>query len=263
MNPTNSAEPTVRVAVFAAPDGIDELSHVLSDVLGLHPTDAAIHARGMPGILPDSLPREKGAQLVAGINRIGLHAELVPSGDVPALDHVQPVHHLRCLDSGLEVLALHGEREAIVPWQDIELICVGVIPQEVTKHYLSGEMATLSAARRTTHLALELPLSEGPELWIGCRQPFRAFRIDHKRMNYEYLGERKTDSATVNFRSLLEDILRQAPQAYLTPSTRAYIGHGAEKLYRFESTDALSHYLQFHILVQRQLQAAALNSRSP
>src|SRR6185369_9886305 len=229
-----SAEPIVRVAVFAAPDEADDLSRVLSDVLGFHPTDAAIHARGMPGLLPDSLPRAKGERLAAAINGLGLHAECIPAEEIPELDHGQAVHHLRCLESGLEVVGTNGERETVVPWQDIDVICVGVVPQEAAKHYLTGEMATLSAARRTTHLALELSLPEGPELWIVCSRPFRVLRVDHKRMNYEYLGERKTDSATVNFPLFLADVLQRIPHVYLTPSTRAFLGHGAERLYRFQ-----------------------------
>lgn len=260
MKVESGFEKGFRVAVFAAPDNLQELGQVLTGVLGTHPTDALIHARHAPGILPDRLSREQSDQLAAAVSKLGLHAESISADEIPELDHGEAVHHVRCVESGLEIVGLDGARDDQVPWDEIELICVGVVPQEMTKHYTTGEMATLSAARRTTHLALELPLPEGPELWIVRRTPFRAYRVDHKRMNYEYLGDRKTDSATVNFRLFLADLLQRAEHSYVTPSTRAYVSHGAERLYQFDSAEHLSRYAQFHVVVHRR--AAAELSRT-
>jgi hypothetical protein len=82
-------------------------------------------------------------------------------------------------------------------------------------------------------------------------------------MNYEYLGERKTDSATVNFRLFLNDLLRNAPQAYVTPSTRAFLTHGAERLYHFDTTGHLQRYAQFHYLAHQRASQAAAGTASP
>jgi hypothetical protein len=79
-------------------------------------------------------------------------------------------------------------------------------------------------------------------------------------MNYEYLGERKTDSATVNFRLFLDDLLRHTPHAYVTPSTRAFLAHGAERLYHFDSTEHLQRYTQFHCLAHQRAAKAVLES---
>lgn len=263
MKPESPAESAYRVVVFAAPDDPQELGRVLSEVLGMHPTDALLHARRAPGILPDRLPREQAARLAAAISKLGLHAESVSADQIPEFGHGEAVHHLKCLGAGLEIFGLNGELEASVPWEEIELICVGVVPQETARHYLTSEMTTLSAARRTTPHALDVPLPEGPELWLIRRSPLTALCVDHKRMNYEYLGNRKTDSATANFRSFLNDLLQNAPRAYLTPSTRAYVGHGAEKLYHFASSDNLLHYAQFHLLVHRLSQAPRSSGAAP
>lgn len=255
MNPASTHEQAFHVVVFAAPEDLHELAQVLHDVLGMHPTDAIIHARLMPGILSDRLSRLQADRLAAAIDQLGLHAESISADEIPELDHGEAVHHVKCLETGLEIIDLRGALEARVPWDEIELICVGIVPQETARHYATNEMATLSAARRTTHLALDVPLPEGPELWIIRRSPLRAFRVDHRRMNYEYLGDRKTDSATVNFRSFLDDLLQNTPHAYVTPSTRAYLGHRAERMYHFDSTGHLLRYAQFHLLVRRRAAA--------
>jgi hypothetical protein len=261
MEPESADGRTFRVAVFCEPDEPGELADVLTEVLGIHPTDAMIHSRLAPGILPDRLSCEQSERLVAAINGLGLRAESVSADEIPNFGHGEAVHHVQCPEAGLDMVGLCGGLDDCVPWDEIELICVGVIPQETTKHYLTNEMATLSAARRTTHGPLEVPLSTGPELWFIRRNPPHAYRVDHKRMNYEYLGGRKTDSATVNFRLFLDDLLRRSPHAYVTPSTRAFLGHAAERLYHFDSAEQLQRYTQFHCLAHRraakQLSASA------
>lgn len=248
MQSVTSDDRSFHVVIFAAPDDPHDLADVLARVLGIHHTDAMIHSRLVPGILPDRLSRDEAARLVAAVNELGLHAESVAAVEVPNFGHGEMVHHVQCPEAGLEIFGLGGGLECCVPWNEIELVCVGVIPQEKTKHYLTNEMATLSAARRTSHAPLEVTLPAGPELWFIRRGPFHAYRVDHKRMNYEYLGERKTDSATVNFHLFLEDLLRKVPHAYVTPSTRAFLTHGAERLYHFDTAEHLQRYAQYHYL---------------
>jgi molybdate-binding protein len=102
---------THRVAVFAAPDDIHDLSRVLAEVLGMHPTDAAVHARNAPGVLPDRLTAEQAKRLAAAIRETGLHAEALAGESIPEFEHAEVVHHLRCLDDGLEIVELHGATE--------------------------------------------------------------------------------------------------------------------------------------------------------
>lgn len=257
MKPESSDDRSFHVVVFAAPDDPHDLAEVLAEVMGIHPTDAIIHARHAPGILPDRLSREQADRLTAAVKDLGLHAESISADEIPEFGHGEAVHHVQCPEEGLDIFGLRGGLDDCVPWDEIELICVGVVPQETTKHYLTNEMTNLSAARRTTPGPLEVPLSDGPELWFIRRNPFHAYRVDHKRMNYEYLGGRKTDSATVNFRLFLDDLIRQVPHAYVTPSTRAFLGHGAERLYHFDTAEHLQRYTQYHYLAHRRASAAA------
>ncbi len=258
MQPETSDNASYHIVVFAAPDDPHDLAAVLADVLGIHRTDAMIHSRLVPGILPEHLSSDEARRLTAAVNELGLHAECVPTHEIPSFGHGESVHHVRCHAAGVDVFGLRGELEDCVPWNEIELVCVGVVPQETTKHFLTNEMATLSAARRTSHAPLEVALTAGPELWLVRRNPFHAYRVDHKRMNYEYLGTRKTDSATVNFRLFMDDLLRNVPHAYVTPSTRAFLMHGPERLYQFDTAEHLQRYAEYHYLAhQRAAKPAA------
>ena len=252
MNSESPDDRSFHVAVFAAPDDPHELADALAEVLGIHPTDAMIHSRLAPGILPDRLSREQAERLAAAINEAGLHAESVSADEIPDFGHGEAVHHVQCPEEGLDIFGLRGGLDDCVPWNEIEFICVGVVPQETTKHYLTSEIATVYSARRTMPALVEVPVFVGPELWFIRRNPHHAYRVHHKRMNYEYLGERKTDSATVNFRLFLDDLLRHTPHAYVTPSTRAFLGHDAERLYHFDSTEHLQRYAQFHYLAHQR-----------
>lgn len=253
MNADTRTQSDDHVVVFAVPGEPQELADVLTEVLGMHPTDALVHARSAPGILPDRLTRDKAELLAAAIQKIGVRAEVVTPDEVPDFHHGEVVHHCKCATGGLEIIETHGDLETVVPWDEIELICVGVVPQEGARHYATGEMSVLSAARRSPHAPLDIPPTAGPELWFIRKSPFRAFRIDHKRLNYEYLGDRKTDSATVNFHAFLRDLLQHAPHAYVTPSTRAFLEHGAERQYHFDSADQLRRYTQFHLMIRRHV----------
>jgi hypothetical protein len=76
-------------------------------------------------------------------------------------------------------------------------------------------------------------------------------------MNYEYLGPEKNDSATHNFRLLLEELLRRAPRAYVTPATRSFVEHGPLSKWQFESSDDLREYTAFHLLIRLRTEKQA------
>lgn len=247
-----SAPPSYRVAVYAAPDDYEELGEALRSVLGMHATDAMVHARSAPGVLAISLERAPAEELARAIQTLGLRTEVVSEADLPSLEHTPVVHHVRCLDEGLEILELHGHEAALLPWDDITLLSVGQVPQETARHSSEAQTSSVKAARWGSPSVTETQLPPGPEAWIVCERPRRAFRIDHKRMNYEYLGDRKTDSATANFRLFIDDVIARARHAYLTPATRAYLEQQSVTDYSFESSEKLQHNTELHLLIHRR-----------
>ncbi len=228
----------------------------------MHPSDAMYHARQAPGILPDVLPQDVAERIAAAVNDLGLHAEAVPQSAIPGFQHAEAVHHARCLEEGLEIVELHGQQETVVPWSDIDLVSVGQAPQEEERHYIPSD--EVSAARRAAPMDCLVTWLSGPELWLVRRDPLKAFRVDHQRMNYEYLGARKTASSTRNFRVFIGDVLAKAPAAYVTPATRAFVEHGPLRHYEFDSPDQLRQYTVFHLLIRlRAKQQTADHSEMP
>jgi hypothetical protein len=251
MNAPAANDLKYRVIVYAAPDEAEELGDVLESVLGLHATDALIVARTAPGPLGDELTRDVADRLASEISQIGVRADVMPASEVPEFRNIVVVHHARCLDGGLDVLGLNAEEKMLIAWSDIDLISVGQVPQETSRHYPMREMVT--AARRTSPGPTDMLLTPGPCAWFVCRNPTSELRVDHKRMNYEYLGQRKTFSATANFRLFLDDVIARARAAYLTPSTRDYLEHGSVTDYSFGSPDALKRDAILHLLIHRRL----------
>lgn len=244
-----------RVMVCSKPDDPKELRDILVRVLGLHPTDAQVHAHAAPGLLRDVVSRSVADELASAINGLGIHAVVVPQADVPQLLHTELVHHLRLLDEGLELIDLHGQPEGVVPWNDIELLSAGAVPLESTRHYAIDSTAVVSAAPRLPHATFLSQEHAGLEAWFICQNPSRCFRIDHNRMNYESLGDQKTGSADVNFHRLLNSILHRLTNTYVTPATRAIAQNGHPQDYTSKSTDDLKQQTIFHTLMHRQMTA--------
>lgn len=252
MTNNPGAEPTFRVAVFAAPDDPHSLSDVLERTRRLHRTDALIQARNVPGVLPELLPWEQAVELATAISAIGLHSEAIDAGEIPSLEHALPIHHARCLDQGFEILELHGDEQALIPWANLDLLSIGQVPQEQSRRLVASDSTTaVRAGRHVGPTTLETPLFPGPQAWLLCVHPFRAYLIDHKRMNYESLGERKSDSATDNFRKFIDDIVSRARHLYLTPATRAWLEHGSVADYAFATSDDLKRSTVLNLLLHR------------
>ena len=92
-------------------------------------------------------------------------------------------------------------------------------------------------------------MAEGPEAWLIATDPLRVVRIDPLRMNYESLGPRMASSAAVNFRILIDEILRLAPHLHRTPATRAWLDHLPAEQFRFADSAALEHETMRHWLM--------------
>lgn len=256
---TASGAEEYRVVLFGSPDDPFVLRDLLVSRLGMHPTDALIQARRAPGILPESLSKAAAESFAEVVSETGIHAEAIAECDIPDLAHPETVHHARCCETGFEIVELHGQKEETVPWGEIELISVGRVPQESHHAVILDEPVT--AGRRAPTPETSYPAA-GPELWLVRRNPLRTIRVSHQRMNYEYLGARKTDSATHNFRLFVEDLLAKSPTAYVTPATRAFVGHGRQRHYEFESTDELRQYTLFHLLLRLRMEADISHSKS-
>lgn len=250
MLTTESTDFSTRLAVFAKPDDVHELADVLAEELGLHPTDAAHEAHSVPCVLSPRLTSANADRIASTIERLGLRTEAIPLEELCAFDDLRTVHHVACRLSGLEILDLLGLPAELIPWDDLEVLSVGETPAESSHHQRASEFTVISSARHLQDVTTDVP-AHTLELWIVCRHPERVYRLDASRLNFESLGEKKTNSMHANLRLLLGQIVRHAPEAHLTPAAHEFLDH--DKLTRFASPEQLLNVTQLHLLMAHRL----------
>lgn len=245
-----------RVVVYAAPDDPDALKQLLVEQLGMTGIDAQIQIHALPGILLPLLERGLAERLVGRIEELGLAAGVIHRDHVPHLEHPRPLHHARCTESGVDIIDLHGKAQEHIAWADVELISMGFVPMEKSRYFSGASLGAAMTAPHYEQSMKEFQSRGGTELWLVRRDPEVAYRLNHQEMNYEYLAERMTDSATGNFRLFLEDLVAHANDAYVTPATRAFLGHGSLRQYAFDSQVELQHSTLFHLMMKHRIDAA-------
>ncbi len=242
-----------RVVVFGHLDDPTVLKEILTEVAGIRADDAMAAARMAPGVLPGGLSEQTAQTVASRIVRSGINAIALPESEIPRLEHVEVVHHARCEPEGLTVIDLHGADERRIPWPDVALVSAGCVPVEAAPR-LSAEPAVVLHAAPNPHPASP---TRGPRsvmlLWLIVDRPWKAYRLIHNQMNYEYLGARKTSSAMQNFSMFLEEVLQNAPGAYVTPATRAFLHGVLHRHFEFHSADELRRDTILHLLVMRHL----------
>jgi hypothetical protein len=247
---TASNTTNFRLVVLRAPSDHTLLGEVFRDRLHVNSIDALGRARRMPGVLRDHLTHKQAEALAAAVREAGWDAVALPVSDLPDPLHAETVHHARCTESGLALVGLSGEVASQIGWASVKLLCIGEAPLETSRHYRLNERH-VTAGQYLHGGPLDLPIPPSLQLWIECRPPAALLQIVHQHMNYEYLGSRETDSATTNFRTFVDDLVRFAPQAIRTPSTEAYLtGHDSPR-YRFNSSEDLTHYVVWQIMLAR------------
>ena len=208
--------------------------------------------------MPVKLSREQAAAAAEAVRKLGVAAASVADSEVLNLDHPVVIHHAACLDEGLEILGLQGVRSGFVSWTDLEFVSVGHVPLETAHHYISESLAVVHSAPHSVVEDAEGLVLSGPACWLIARNPQRVFFINHARMNYDYLDERKAGSASVNFGEFLKDVVGFAKNTFLTPSTRAALNHGSATDYSFADADRLKQttlmqYLLHRVILQENL----------
>jgi hypothetical protein len=248
-----------RLAVFAVPEDDEAFVQVMRDQLGLNAIDAKVHMHGLPGLLPDQLTEPVAAKLAAAIRELGVEAQPVDEGTLPQFEHTPAVHHVRCTVEGLELVGPSGAVDVTVPWPQVALISIADVPLEAVRHYGVSPTAVIRAGPgRVSPPTLDKPAVRGAEIWIVCEHPFRAIHIDHREMNYEYLGDRKAGSAAANFAMFVDDLASHAPHVYWTPSARAYRNRDPAEQYRFDTQRAHRDATTLQVLLMRRVRRAGV-----
>ena len=258
VRPPADSDSVFRVAIFSRSSDPDAMVAALVDSLELNRIDAKIHVAHIPGVLPDRLTREQAEFVVSAVKETGVAAAAVAQSEIPQLNHPETIHHAACLDDGLEIIGLTGSRSGFVSWDDLEFVSVGHIPLESAHHYASESNVVVHSSPHTFEEESEGIAVSGPVCWIIARNPQRVFFINHSRMNYDYLGDRKSSSATANFHEFLTDLTRLATTAYLTPATHAILNHGSASDYLFKDAEQFKQATVLQFLLHQTVAAARL-----
>jgi len=252
---TPTLEPTQRskrVLVYAIPDDTEGLRNELECRLGMNPIDARVRLHELPGILPQDFTPEDAESLAAAVRQFGVEAEVIDEHDCPDLTHAPTVHHVRCTKTALEVVPPQGTIVERINWDSVSLISIADVPLDGAHHTVPPQTVMVRSSPRKNDAEIETTI-RGAEMWVVCGKPFRAFRIDHREMNYEYLGARKAASATANFREFAADLIQHVPGAYLTPTARAFLAGSTVEKYHLESAARHRKLVQFHAIASRRI----------
>lgn len=229
-------EPLYRLVVFDEVDEPTAVRDLFCKVTGLHPTDAMLWVSKAPGTWPWPLPAGQTRDLLDGLYDLGVAAEAWLVDKFPELSPARTVHEAACLPEGFRVKGLRGEPTHWAPWNKVELVCAGRIDAEdefrtvSPPHWPSAMVASIRALTfrnptpfRRVSRAARLTRDPVGEVIIVRKDPRLAFRVIENRMNYAYLGDRLSPSAAANFPLFVADLVARADDAYVTPSTRAFL----------------------------------------
>jgi hypothetical protein len=241
-----------RVVVFASPDDPQQLLAALRERLHLTEIDARVRVRNLPGVLPERLNQHAAQELVSAVRSLGIDAEAIAPDDWPDLRHAPKAHHVRCTAAGLEVVPVSGTAVERIAWDRLALISIADVPLDESHRFAPAATGVIRGARRRTDKEFTTPV-RGPEMWIVYEQPFGVVRIDHREMNYEYLGPRKSGSATANFHEFTADLLRESPGAYLTPTTRAFLTRESVEKYLLDSPERHRELVELHTILRNRI----------
>lgn len=254
-------EPQYRLVVFEAVEQPEEVRNLFCRVVGIHPTDATQWIARVPGVWPHALSEKVTRELLDGLYVLGVPAEAWRTDVFPELAPPRTIHSAACLPEGFRVKGLRGEPTHWVPWNKIELVGAGridtvdeyrsVSPPAWPSAVVTGLRAMvfrrpIPSSRRAR--AVRIPQDPVGEVIIVRRDPRIAFRVVENQMNYGYLGERLRPSAVENFPIFVREICTMAPDAFITPSTRAFLDQGGPAEYSFPSSQALLDYATHRLL---------------
>lgn len=253
--------PQYRLVVFEAVDDPQGVRDLFCRVTGTHPTDATQWLARVPGVWPRPLPEAQVRTILDGLYEYGVAAEAWRVDQFPDITPPRTVHDAACLAEGFRVKGLRGEPTHWAPWDKVELISAGRIAAEDEFRAVSPPLWTsaLSMGLRALTLrsamppdrrsrAQRIPRDAVGEVIIVRRDPRIAFRIVENQMNYAYLGDRLSTSASENFPVFLADLCARATGAYITEPTRALLQLQDAGGSDFPSSQALLDYSTHRLL---------------
>lgn len=239
-----------QIAVFAVPDDTERLEKLLMDLPDMDAPTVRQLVLSLPGLIPCRLTRSGAADVAAGIRELGVHATSIPCGDIPNVSHAVHVHRVNISQSTLEIVGPRNESQS---WsaESVDLLSVGVMPSAGPLRHRPAPSAAMGSSHRSWNEGAILSPKKRPEAIVVLHDD-SVLSLASDEMNYEYLGDRLSHSSSANFMSLIKDLRQLAADAWVTPSTRAFLDHAPVRHYEFRTREEFQQYTQFQTLLQGQ-----------
>jgi hypothetical protein len=201
---------------------MEQLKGAFRGVPGLTEMDAYTLGRDAYGVLVRSFERERAEALKSALAAQGVETELVEDASLPVLPEARLVHRIDCTP---EALLIYDPLNRSFPlkWEDIMLIAAGQVnltefkdvrserkvPGRSYGRFGGGQETVVDhnlKEERHDRWLLEIVIT-GAELRYNLNADLARPTV------FLGLGERQTNDLATNFKLLVQDMLKGAPQA--------------------------------------------------
>ena len=223
---------TGSAVVLTNPEPFDPVSvaRTLAEIDKQPYLDIIPHIRRGWGVLREGLEASAAADLCQQLSQAGLGVAVVPAERVVVPRPAKDVKGFRAESDGFSfVPPPNGERKQ-VPWPYLELVAVGALRSSSSRTVREKQGPSVGAKLAATGLMLAtgLPIPIGRTkvverkietvdyefvLDVFVRGSHLRMRVDPTTLDYSFLGDRKSLGRMDNFRTLMADFGRLAPQA--------------------------------------------------
>jgi len=223
---------------------LENLQRAIRQVTFLTQYDAHTIANDAYGILVKNLSLENATTLQSALKVEGVEVEMVEERTLPALPATKFVRRLDCLPEALMIYDPLG-RSFPLEWRHILLLAAGSVRLNdftrkqtsvpVTRYDAQGyphvEVVTETRTKEELnfHLLLEIILHKAVQ----------RYSVAADKFSFVYLGERMTGSVPQDFRLLVQDLARFAPQAAINRGAY-YLRENADEIFSYPSKNAFA-----------------------
>ncbi len=223
------------------PPPIEKMKAAFHGVPGLTAADAMLMCKHSMGILVRELKQEQALQVQAGLAAQGIETAIAEQSELPALP---PMRHLMRVECTADALIIYDPLGNKFPldWQDVMLVAAGRVAVIEFKRVSTPAMPTMDQGGGLGVIDELLFKNSGFQV-RGAQVPYPEPNYETKeehhqrwmaeivirggglRYNLEaeqptqllffYLGDRRTNDVSENFKLLVQDICQYAPEAAL------------------------------------------------
>jgi hypothetical protein len=180
-------------------------AQILTDVLGLHPTEANQRARRSRGFLGENLDRDTADRIQRACQSRGLPTRVVAQAEVAALPVLTRIHQLWIREDALWIQRSHLDEREPIGWQSIPLMAAyHVVKTESYHHWSTGyRMANADPQLRVKQYFKDYVEHVADVFGSSRDGALVRLRIGSRELNYqEALGAAAAESQAATEESL-------------------------------------------------------------